>query len=594
MPMPARDHRKLAAVLTADVVGYSRLMEADEGGTLARLKVLQSNVIFPKISEFGGRIVKTNGDGILCEFPSAVDAVQCAVDFQGAIAAQTAEEADDARLRFRVGINIGDVIVEGNDIYGDGVNIAARVEQMASPGGVWITGDVVRQVEGKLGLAFEDLGEQAVKNIARPISVYRVRFEGEDTAALYEDGDAPGRPAHIDKPSIAVLPFENLSDDASQEYFADGIAEDIITELSKSHWFFVIARNSSFSYKGEAVNVKRVARDLGVQYVLEGSVRRSGDRVRITAQLIDATTGRHAWAGRYDREIADIFAVQDEITNCIAAAVAPEMWVAETQRARRKREGNLDVWDLLMRGLWHVTQFSRADNAKGRRLLRKAIKIDPTNAQIYGQIALTHMYDALYQWSRDPRSSMEQALETAQKAVALDSGDAVAQAVLGTILLHAKRHDDALVILDRAPRLDPNLSAAHGALGSALAYSGRAAEAIEATQRALRLSPRDPFKPVWLDSLTVAAFTEGRYDDAIDIARSILRDYPNWAGAHRMVAACCGLTGRVDEARAAARQVLSLTPETTLGSVGALLAPFADPSVAQRYLDGLRTAGFPE
>ena len=348
--------RKLAAIMTADAVGYSRLMNRDETGTLKRLTCLRKDLMQPKIDQALGRIVKLMGDGLLVEFPNAVEAVRCAVEIQRNIKKSQADVPDESRISFRIGVNLGDIIVEGSDIYGDGVNVAARLESLAEPGGICISGKVYAEIGNKLAVDFEDLGEKEVKNISEPVRV--LRWVDSTIGAVTAGADPVQKLSLPDKPSIAVLPFDNMSGDPEQDYFADGISEDLITALSKIRWFFVIARNSTFTYKGEAVEVTQVARDLGVRYVIEGSVRKAENRVRITAQLIDATTGRHVWAERYDRDLADIFELQDEMTQTIVGAVEPELSAAERERAANKPPENLDAWETYQKGLWHLWNFS--------------------------------------------------------------------------------------------------------------------------------------------------------------------------------------------------------------------------------------------
>ena len=355
-----RVERRLAAILAADVVGYSRLVGIDEEGILAALKALRNSLIDPKITEYRGRIVKNTGDGALVEFASAVDAVRCAVETQREMADRTINIPEDRRIDFRIGINIGDIVIEEGDIFGDGVNIAVRLESIAAPGGVCVSEDVYRQVRGKFDATFEDIGEQKLKNIVQPVRAYRMRIVG--TSAGASTGEHSTNLPLPDKPSIAVLAFQNMSGDVEQEYFADGIAEDIITALSKSRWLFVIARNSSFTYKGRSVDVKQIGRELGVRYVLEGSVRKSGNRMRITAQLIEAATGAHVWAERYDRDLADIFAVQDEITGSVVNAIEPAMAQAEQQRVSVKPPDSLDAWEAYHRGLWHFLKQEPVEN----------------------------------------------------------------------------------------------------------------------------------------------------------------------------------------------------------------------------------------
>jgi adenylate cyclase len=364
-----RVHRRLSAIIAADVVGYSRMMGRDEAGTLARLKALRAEFLHPKVAEYGGRIVKTTGDGALIEFPSAVYAVSHAVDVQLGMAERNKNLPSDRQIQLRFGINVGDVIIDEEDIYGDGVNVAARLEALAQPGGICISARVYEYIGDRLDVAFDDLGEQTVKNIAEPVHVYRIRL-AESAGPIV--GDSLESLPLPNKPSIAVLPFVNMSGDSEQEYFADGITEDLITALSRIRWFFVIARNSCFAYKGQSLDIRDVARKLGVAYVLEGSVRRAGNRVRITAQLIDGRSGNHVWAQRYDREMEDIFAVQDEITATLAGAIEPELGKAERERARAKRPDELRAWDLCQRGLWHTYKRTREDLVEAQRLFRKA------------------------------------------------------------------------------------------------------------------------------------------------------------------------------------------------------------------------------
>jgi len=466
-----RVQRRLAAILAADVVGYSRLVRADEEATLAALKGIRKDIIDPKIANHHGRIVKLMGDGMLAEFGSAVDAVRNAVEVQRAVAEHQSDLPDDRRIQFRVGINLGDVVIDGDDIQGDGVNVAARLEALADPGGVCISGAVHEQVRDRIDVPFEDLGEQEVKNIDRPVRVWRWT---SDTSATSSGPAATDKLLRLpDKPSIAVLPFEDLSADKDQEYFADGIAEDIITALSRNRGVFVIARNSSFTYKGAAVDVKRVGQELGVRYVLEGSVRKAGSRVRITAQLIDAATGNHVWAERYDRELEDIFAVQDEITQNIVATIGPELASAEMQRARRKDPSSLDAWDCTIRAMWHFARATHGDMEEARRFALRAIEMDPGTAPAFGILAFTHLRGVVNGWSKTPSQSIQEAYEAARKAVALDGRDANAHWALGTANLFRRRFEDAFSSYETAIDLDPNNAAAHGGLGSALAYAGR-------------------------------------------------------------------------------------------------------------------------
>jgi adenylate cyclase len=404
--------RRLAAILAADVAGYSRLMGVDEEGTLEHLKTHRRELIDPKIVEHHGRIVKTTGDGMLVEFGSVVDAVRCAVEVQQGMVERNATAATEKRIEFRVGINVGDIIIDGDDIHGDGVNIAARLEAFADPSGICVSQKVRDEVQDKLALAFEDLGDQQLKNITRPVRVYEVKISGAPEAAW----SALALP---DKPSIAVLAFQNMSGDAEQEYFADGMSEDIITALSKLRWFFVIARNSTFAYKGKSPDVRQVARELGVRYVLEGSIRKAGNRLRITAQLVDATTGNHVWAERYDREIADIFAVQDEITQSVVAAIEPQLYAAENIRIQSKPPESLDAWGCVIRALWHTGRFNKYDAEQARDLLKRAIAIDPGYARARSLLAFAGMEAAML-GGHNIDTALSTARQEAHASLALD------------------------------------------------------------------------------------------------------------------------------------------------------------------------------
>jgi TolB-like protein len=428
--------RRLAAILAADVVGYTRLMGADESGTLQRLKAQREDVLEPLIAAHRGRIVKLMGDGLLVEFGSIVDAVVCAVAWQEAVAEKEADRAEATRLRFRIGINLGDVIVDGDDIYGDGVNVAARLEGLAEPAGICLSGDAFRQVRGKTEAQFEDLGEREVKNVAEPLRVYRIAGDGPTAASVPPTAETLALP---DKPSIAILPFTNMSGDPEQEYFADGVSEDIITALSRIRWFFVIARNSSFAYKGQATDVKQVAQELGIRYVLEGSVRKGGNRVRITAQLADGTTGNQVWARRYDRELADIFDLQDEITETIVGAIEPELGKAERERAKSKRPDNLDAWDLYQRGMSHLYRYTKVDLAEAQGLFRSAVELDPNQGPAYSGLAEAYYYEVVYGFADSVADNRERAIEPARRAVALDAEDAGARCTLEHIRIDVDR-----------------------------------------------------------------------------------------------------------------------------------------------------------
>ncbi len=579
--------RKLTAILSADVAGYSRLMDQDEEATIRTLTTYRS-AISDLVQQYRGRVVDTTGDNLMAEFTSAVDAVKCALEVQQELAERNAELSHERRMEFRIGLNVGDVVEEEDRIYGDGVNIAARVEGLAEAGGICISGRVYDQVENKLDLEYEFLGEQKVKNITRPIRVYVVRMAPDVTES--EMGKKHEPPA---KPSIAVLPFLNMSGDVDQEYFSDGITEDIITALSKFRWFFVIARNSSFTYKSKTIEVKQMAEDLGVRYVLEGSVRKAGKRVRITAQLIDAPTSYHVWAERYDRDIEDIFAVQDEITHNIVRSVGPEFLSAEMKRAQRKDVRNLDVWDYIMRASSHHGRYTKKDATEAQRLLRKAIELDPMSPEAFCLLAFTHLMQVQFGWSESTAKSIKEAEKTAQSAVAIDDRDAWAHTALGLVDLISKRYDDAVCRLKKAIDLNPNLANAYGALGQALALSGEYEAAVTHINKAIRLSPHDPFVVYWFGHLGVAAFADERYEDACYWGRKAIQQNPNFPGGHRLVAASCGQLGRTQEAANELKELLLLMPEMAADDVRKQV-PFKRSDDMERYIDGLRKAGLKE
>ena len=582
--------RRLAAILAIDMVGYARHMEADETTTIARQRTHRRELIDPVLHEHGGRLVKTTGDGLLVEFGSVVDALESAVRIQRAIAEAEADVAKERRIQYRAGINIGDIVIDGDDILGDGVNIAARLEGLAEPGGISVTASVFEQVVGKLDLAFDDLGEQQVKNLQKPLRVYRVRLEIVSDAAEGSQSAVAGLRA---KPSIAVLPFQDMSAERDQEYFADGIAEDIITELSRHHGFFVIARNSSFTYKGRPVDVKQVAGELGVRYVLEGSVRKGGTRVRITAQLIDATTGNHVWAERYDRELDDIFAVQDEITASIVGVVAPELIGAEMRRVRRKDPASMDAWDCVMRANWHAWRLTEEDNAEARKFVGQAIALDPGMARAWGVEALCAIWDVLYARSESPAQSLAQAHDMAQRAVELDERDAEAQTILGMVALFMRRYEDCGRRLETAIGINPNLAFSHMWGGGYFALSGEAGMAREHLAEALRLSPRDPANYWTFGFLGLAEFADERYNEAVAYAHKALHLYQNFPTAHRLLAASYGQLGQTEQARTALNALLSVAPGTTIAKTRAGV-PWKDAATMERYLDALRRAGLPE
>jgi adenylate cyclase len=587
-----RESRKLAAILAADVVGYSRLASADEDRTLARLRALRSDLIDPTIAVHNGRVIKRTGDGALVEFRSVVDAVRCAIEIQNGMAERNAGVPQDRRIEFRIGIHLGDVVEESDgDLMGDGVNIASRLEGVAAPGAICLSEDAYRQVKARLDLSVSDLGSTQLKNIAEPIRVYSLRVGTAEAKATAPSESVTSRPATSPPPklSIAVLPFANMSGDAEQDYFADGISEDIITALSKLSQLFVIARNSSFTFKGKNVHVQEVGTKLGVRYVLEGSVRKSGNRVRITAQLIDATSGGHLWAERFDRDLTDIFAVQDDVTQQIVGALEVNLTEGERQRLAPEHTVNMEAYDCFLRGreLWH--RLTKETNIGARDLLQRSVELDPKFASAHAFLALTHALDYLNGWSPSPPRSREQAEEVAMRAVALDDRDPWAHWALGIVNLYMRRHHDgAISEAQRAIVLNPNFAEGHVVVGEALCYSARADEALEYFDRAKVLNPY--FPDVLLHFQAVAAFHLGRYEEAVGLLKQRLARNPATDVSRALLAASCGHLGRFDEARAAWQEVLRVNPDFSLEYRRKVL-PYKNPEDFELMVDGLRKAG---
>ena len=582
MAETAPAQRRLAAILAADVAGYSRLMGADEEGTLARLKALRGELIDPSIAAHHGRIVKTTGDGLLVEFASVVDAMRCAVAWQSAMAdrAQPAE----TRIEWRIGVNLGDVIIDGDDIFGDGVNIAARLEAMAEPGGICISRTVLTQTRGKLDFPVEDLGDQALKNIAQQVHVFRVL--AQETAMPETALPLP------EKPSIAVLPFQNMSGDPEQEYFADGIAEDVITLLSKSRGLFVIARNSTFTYKGRAIDVKAVGRELGVRFVLEGSVRKAANRVRVTAQLIEAATGGHLWAERYDRDLTDIFAVQDEITAAVSTAILPTMERSERERASRKPPDSLDAWECYHRGLWHFGKVAAAENELAHGFFERAVALDPSFAAAHAAMAVTCITAAVLFRARGEREDLiPSSTEHARRSIALDPTMSIGHAALAIALVHLGRHDEAMAEADLAVSLDSNSAWALGYQGYARTFGGRPREAIEPIKTAMRLSPFDPQMSFWQHFLGRAYYWMGDYQEALVVARQVCQTYPNFGPAYRTLVAALGQTGQADEAQRVTAEAAERFGDDFRMRFRGRRAAENRPEDHERLIEGWRKAG---
>ena len=580
--------RKLAVILAADVAGYSRLMAADEEGTLAALKACRQ-VIDELIARHRGRIFTTAGDSVMAEFASAVEAVRCAGAIQEAIERRDADLPQARRMLFRVGINLGDVVVGGDNLFGDGVNVAARLEGIAEPGGICISGAVYDQIRNKVDLGFDDLGEQALKNLGYPVRVFGVRRESAADAGLFPErraGTSPPRPSAF--PSVAVLPFANLGGDPEQEYFADGITEDLITELSRFQEIRVIARNSVMTYKGKPARVQEVGRDLGVRYVLEGSVRKAGERVRITAQLIDAASGHHLWAERFDRDLADIFEVQDEVTSRIVATLAGKLAESERRRARSGQTENLEAYDCVLRGreLWE--RFTPEANREARRLYEKAIELDPDYARAYASLAWTYLVEHAERWVSPEDQPLERALEFARKGVRVNPASHSNHLALGQVCLSKGLHDEALEALETAIALNPNDADGYVFLAQALNRAGRPDEAISLVERAQRLNPAAPHWYSW--NLGIACYLARRYDDAVTALR---RGRPLGAMAYRWLAASYAQLGREQDAKAAAEEYLKRTPDFSLANHLEMLH-FQHAADREHYADGLRKAGLPE
>lgn len=585
-----RDQRRLTVIQASDIVGYSRLMEADEAGTLAQLRTLRKELFEPKLAEFGGRLVKTTGDGILAEFASAVDAVEHAVNVQNALAARNENVPEDRRIVLRIGINIGDVIVEDDDIYGDGVNVAARLEGLAEPGRIYVSGDVHRQVDGKVHAAFDDRGEQTLKNITRPVRVYRVADPPGEGAGTPRDAETLDLP---DMPSIAVLPFQNMSDDPEQEYFADGMVEEIITALSRFSWLLVMARNSSFTYKGRAVDIRQVAEELGVRYVLEGSVRRAGQRVRITGQLIDAATGAHIWADRFDGGMEDIFDLQDNVTACVAGAIEPSLRKAEIERSRRKRPESLAAYDLYLRALTPLHNMRPEANAEALALLERAIAMDPGYAPALAYAAWCYEQRLLHGWSTATESDAENAVRLAREVLAIDSGDAGAIAMAGFVLtMIGHDYDGGRGAVQRALKLNPNSATVCWMAGWVTLLGGEPESALPIFEPALRLSPSDPQANFLLAGMAMTHLILGRPAEAFECASKSIALYPVDVAYYILVPACAYL-GRTEDAKRAIAKLQSLSPGITIAGFEKRM-PFRDEKHLDVLLEGLRKAGLPE
>lgn len=586
--------RKLTAILYADVVGYSRLTGDDELGTHRRvMDALDFATETIKCNR--GRVLRYAGDAVLAEFSSVVAAADTAVAIQNELLSRNEDVPEGQQIHIRVGINIGEVLEDRDEIFGEGVNLAARLEAAAQPGGICVSAAVHDQIAGKVRIEFEDAGVTEFKNIAKPVHVYRWQPESAPTDRDHTSvsSSAADRLALPEKPSIAVLPFDNMSADPDQEFFAEGISEDIITELSKFRSLFVIARNSSFAFKGQSIEVKEVSNKLGVRYVVEGSVRRSGNRVRVTAQLVDAIDDQHLWAERYDRELEDIFAVQDEVTHAIVTTIEPHLASTERQRARRKPTENLDAWECYQRGLWHLYQYQPQDLAQGLGFLERAIDLDSTFASAYAGLALSLYYQVILGFAPDRDAQMARALDAGRTAVKLDENDPFARVALGRVYTLHARHDAAIGECDTALSITPSYASAHFGRAHSLWMSGRAEQAIVSHDEAMRLSPRDPILWAFMASKAIALIMLERYEEALEWALKGQRQ-PNtaiWAFLPEVSA--LALLDRVDEARAALDRARELKHEVSVRFVDGAL-PITDAGYREHFVGGLVKAGMPE
>ncbi len=578
--------RRLAAILAADVVGYSRLMEADEEATLATLNAYRE-VIDRLVEDHRGRVFGSAGDSVIAEFASPVEAVRCAVEIQRELEKQNAELPEDRRMRFRVGVNLGDVMAEGENLHGDGVNVAARLEGLADAGGICISRPVYDQVKNKLEFGYEYLGEQYLKNIAEPIDTYRVLME----PGAFDAPHSASMDAMFERPAVAVLPFANMSRDPEQEYFSDGLTEDIITALALWRSFPVIARNSSFVYKGKAVDVKRIGRELGARYVLEGSVRKSGNRLRITAQLIDTASGHHVWVEKFDRDLEDVFALQDEITERIAATLEPALEKAELMRSSAKQPGNLDAWDYYLRGRSYLHEFTKQGTAKAREMFERAIELDPTYSRALADLAWTHSRDLLLEHTDDRDGSMTKLYEAARRAVRLDDASSSAHHLLSTAHIWRNEHDLAIAEGRRSVELNPSDADARHALGNKLDLAGDP-EGISMMEQAQKLNPQDPQRHMHLSFLARAYLNARQYDKSVEYARKAIQRRPDYPHAYYVLAMGLGHLGRKAGARTALDECERLHPGFARRRAG--WQPYPNAAGNEHLHEGLRKAGLPD
>lgn len=579
--------RRLAAIVALDVVGFSRLMGTDEVGTLARLNGLHRNLVKPSIAGHGGRIVKLMGDGLLAEFTSVVQSVECAVEIQKSMLDFEPEVSEDQSIKLRIGVNLGDIVVEGSDIFGDGVNVAARLESLAAPCGICISGKVYEEVRDRLHLTFEDMGEQVVKNIARPLRVWQWSENSlSNSRPLGPTSPVPSSPPAGQ--SIAVLPFDNISGDPEQEYFADGITEDIITDLSKLSGLFVIARNSAFSFKGQQVNAGEIAAKLGVKYVMEGSVRKARDRVRVNAQLIDGGNGGHIWADRYDRVLNDIFAIQDEITASIVQALKIKFEIGEKDRIGGNLTHSVEAYDFALRGREHMRRMSPQANAEARNLFECSLALDPHFGRAHAEQAIVLFTAYTSRWNNSSIETLDLGVFHAKKAIDLAPQDALAHRAMAYGNLWGGNLDDAVVEIDKAVSLGPNTAEVLSSHGYILSFAGRAREAVASVEKALRLDPEYP--AMWLHFLGHAHFVDENYEAAVPALQRRIAREPNTDLSRALLAVCFGLMGSRKQAQAQWAELIKAHPDY-ITKLDSQLAKYKDTAVSGRFMEGLWLAG---
>jgi adenylate cyclase len=581
-----RVQRRLAAILAADVVGYSRLMGADEEGTLSRLKILRRELFDPKTKQYGGRIFKTTGDGAFVEFNSAVEAVKSASDIQEAIAARNAEVSEDQKILLRIGISLGDVIVEGSDLYGNGVNVASRMEGLAEPGGICVSGNVHEHIGRSLDVNFEDLGEQSIKNIDLPVRSYRVIFDSSGATPTISS-DQGNSPSLFDQPAVAVLPFENMSGDPEQEYFSDGLTEDIITALLRWRSFPVIARNSTFAYKGQSPDIREVGKALGARYVVEGSVRKAGSRVRVTAQLINAETGHHIWAERYDHELDDIFALQDEITTRVAAIIEPAIAGAEQKQLAARPPRELGAWDLCIQGQYLIYISTKESNQRAREKFQQAIEIDPDYARAWSGLAYTYNHDIRLGYAESREEALRKSLDASRRAVELDDSDAEAHAIMARVLYRSGQEESGLEALRRALDLNPQNTTAIMSAGAIHAFNkNEPEEGIRWLEKALEISPLDPRNFILKTHLAVANICAANYERAAEQARDAIRQRDDYLESHAALASALGYLGRAADADKALGEFRDQVGEYVKSNL------MWNQTTKESVLNGLRKAGW--